>query len=98
MLSKCASPDCFNLFRYLHEGRLYLIDYKAASARRKPAVDLKYAAGSCALEYVWLCSSCCRGLTIQLDDDHSVKVVRKREAQSGGFETRLSLQFEQRSM
>ena len=95
MLSKCASPDCCNPFRYLHEGRLYLIDYRAASARRNPPIDLKYAAGSSALEYVWLCSSCCRILTIQLDDDHGVRVVR-REAQDGGFETRASLQFEQR--
>jgi hypothetical protein len=26
MLSKCANPTCPTTFRYLHEGRLYVID------------------------------------------------------------------------
>jgi hypothetical protein len=78
MLSKCASPGCSTPFRYLHEGKLYLIDRKAASAGRKPPADLRYARKSRGLEYVWLCSSCCSDLTIQVDDDHGVRVVRKR--------------------
>jgi len=82
MLSKCASPACSTTFRYLHEGKLYLIDSKAL-ARCKPPADLKYAGKPGTLEYVWLCSSCCRELTIQVDRDLGVRVVRKREIQNG---------------
>ncbi len=59
MLSKCANPACSTTFRYLHEGKLYLIDTKAFAGRKPPA-DLKYAGKASTLEYVWLCSSCCR--------------------------------------
>ena len=96
MLSKCASPGCSTPFRYLHEGKLYLIDRKAASAGRKPPADLRYARKSCGLEYVWLCSSCCSDLTIQVDDDHGVRVVRKREAQNVSILTGSSVQLKQR--
>jgi len=93
MLSKCSSPGCSTPFRYLHEGKLYLIDRKAASAGRKPPADLRYARKSLALEYVWLCSSCCRDLTIRVDDDHGVRVVGKREAQNGSIQTGPSMQL-----
>jgi hypothetical protein len=93
MLSKCARPGCSTPFRYLHEGKLYLIDRKAASAGRKSPADLKYAGKSRPLEYVWLCSSCCSDLTIQVDDDHGVRVVRKREAQNGSIQTGPSMQL-----
>jgi hypothetical protein len=96
MLSKCASPGCSTAFRYLHEGKLYLIDRKAASAGRKPPADLRYARKSRGLEYVWLCSSCCSDLTIQVDDDHGVRVVRKREGQNGSIQTGPSMQLKQR--
>jgi len=62
MLSKCASPSCSTPFRYLHEGKLYLIGRKPASGGRTPPADFKYSGNSRALEYVWLCSSCCRDL------------------------------------
>ena len=34
------------------------------------------------LEYFWLCSSCSREMTIQIDDDHAVTVFRKQATQS----------------
>jgi len=38
MLSKCASPVCSTTFRYLHEGKLFLIDSNTASeGRKRPA-------------------------------------------------------------
>ena len=69
MLSKCASPSCSTPFRYLHEGKLYLIGRKPASGGRTPPADFKYSGNFRALEYVWLCSSCCCDLTIQVDDE-----------------------------
>lgn len=69
MLSKCVNPACFNTFRYFHEGKLYLSNSKAQSRAR-------------VLECFWLCSSCCRDMTIQIDDDHAVTVLRKQALHS----------------
>ncbi len=73
MLSKCANPTCGTLFRYLHEGRLYVIGPKEALARRKPRCSAK----SGQIEYAWLCSSCSFHLTIQIDEEFGTRVVRK---------------------
>ena len=75
MLSKCANPTCRTLFRYLHEGKLYLIGPKEALARHKPRCSAK----SGQIEYAWLCSSCCLHLTIQIDEEFETRVVRKFE-------------------
>ncbi len=83
MLSKCANPTCSNTFRYLSEGELYLIDSKAGSARHGVRAESKYAGKSCIYEYFWLCSSCCRDMTIQIDNNLEVKVARKREIRNG---------------
>jgi hypothetical protein len=81
MLSKCASPACSNPFRYLHEGKLYLIESKASSGRGEFSADAKFVSRSRALEFAWLCSSCCRYMTIQ-NDDHGIRVVHKHEIRS----------------
>ena len=59
----------------------------------KLAADLRYAGKSLALECVWLCSSCCRDLTIRVDDDHGVGVVGQREAQNGSIKATPSMQL-----
>ena len=82
MLSKCANPPCSAPFRYLREGRLYLLDYKAGFSGRKPTADLKLLGTSRAFDCLWLCSSCCRDMTIQIDNDHRVRVVYKQAAQA----------------
>ena len=79
MLSKCANPTCRTLFRYLHEGKLYLIGPKEALARHKPRCSAK----SGQIEYAWLCSSCCLHLTIQIDEEFETRVVRKFEPGAG---------------
>lgn len=75
MLSKCANPTCRTLFRYLHEGKLYVIGPREALARQKPRCPSK----SGQIEYAWLCSSCCLHLTIQIDEEFRTRVVRKFE-------------------
>jgi hypothetical protein len=82
MLSKCANPDCSTTFRYLNEGKLYLIDSKAALVRHGVRAGLKYAGKSCSYEYFWLCSLCCRDMMIQIDGHLEVKVARKRGIQN----------------
>jgi hypothetical protein len=78
MLSKCANPTCATTFRYLHEGKLYVIDLREP-ARHKPRCSSR----SGQLEYAWLCSSCSLYLTIQIDEEFGTRVVRKVEAKNG---------------
>jgi hypothetical protein len=69
MLSKCASPACSNPFRYLHEGKLFLIESEAGLAHDK----------SRTIDYVWLCSSCCRHMTVFIEEEGTVRVVRNSD-------------------
>ncbi len=78
MLSKCANPNCRTTFRYLHEGRLYVSGPKKSLAGDKP----RCLSRSGQLEYAWLCPTCCLYLTIQIDEELEMKVVRKREAKN----------------
>ena len=78
MLSKCANPSCATTFRYLHEGRLYVIGPRGVVAGFHP----RCSKTSGQLEYAWLCSSCSLYLTIQTDEDFRTRVVRKREARN----------------
>jgi hypothetical protein len=89
MLSKCASPSCSTPFRYLHKGKLYLIGRKPASGGRTPPADFKYSGNSRALEYVWLCSSCCRDLTIQVDDEYAVRWFASEKRRTAASKQRL---------
>lgn len=77
MLSKCANPACSTTFRYLREGKLFLIESEAGPARGRPTAALQNPGKARGIDYVWLCSSCCRDLTVSLDDEDKVRVVRK---------------------
>lgn len=78
MLSKCANPTCATTFRYLHEGKLYVIDLREP-VRHKP----RRSSNSGRLEYAWLCSSCSLYLTIQIDEEFGARVVQKLEVKNG---------------
>jgi hypothetical protein len=80
MLGKCANPGCPAAFRYLHEGKVYLVDCKAAFAKRKTGTSGKLAGALYKREYYWLCASCSRDLTIQIDGNYRVRVTLKRTA------------------
>jgi hypothetical protein len=83
MLCKCANPTCSTTFRYLSEGKVYLIDSKAAAVRHGARAGSKYAGKSCIYEYFWLCSSCSRDMTIQIDNNFEISVVCKRGIPQG---------------
>jgi hypothetical protein len=73
MLSKCANPTCPTTFRYLKEGRLYVIAPREALAGHQPRCSTK----SGQPEYAWLCSSCCLYLSVEVDRELRARVVRK---------------------
>ena len=74
MLSKCANPACHNAFRYLREGRLFLIDSGSGSRRDRPSEGTGKGRPP---EYAWLCSSCCHHLTIRIHHELGAVVVGK---------------------
>jgi hypothetical protein len=80
MLAKCANPACSATFRYLHEGKLFAIESKADSLKRGPPADPEYIGKSSSPQYFWLCSSCCRAMTVQPDGDHGISLVRNEKA------------------
>ncbi len=72
MLGQCANPSCSNEFRYLHEGKLFLI-----RSRQNPDVPVdpyEYGRSEEPLRYVWLCSKCAENSEILLDDEGRVSV------------------------
>jgi hypothetical protein len=78
MLSKCANPVCSAKFRYLHEGKLYLIDYHAIFAGRRTSITPQLAINSNKFEYFWLCSSCYQDMALHIDDGGRVKLFHKQ--------------------
>ena len=62
MLSKCANPDCSRRFRYISEGKLFVIE--AASPSPLDRRRLKKTGLARRVEYRWLCDECSQYLTI----------------------------------
>lgn len=81
MLSKCANAACSSVFRYLHEGKLFLIEPEAGLTKGKSEATLRDTDQSRAIDYVWLCSSCCRGMTVYIDHERKIRVVRRPDSE-----------------
>lgn len=77
MLSKCANPHCSNTFRYLNEGKLYLLD--AGLARVTPSGSMRPGEVRRPPKYAWLCSTCCRHMAIRYDRELDAIVVGRSE-------------------
>jgi len=80
MLAKCANQACFAAFHYFHEGKLFAIEWRIHSLRRGSPADPEYTGSPHGPQYFWLCSSCCRAMTVQSDGDHGVTIVPTRRA------------------
>lgn len=63
MVAKCANPSCDQQFRYLHRGRLFLVD----QPRFMPETEVEFHDGIQRSEYFWLCERCCQTMTITSD-------------------------------
>ena len=58
MLSKCANPECSEILRYLHQGKIFCLS---------PTSEVKSAAGERIAwlhERFWLCSQCSKEMTL----------------------------------
>ena len=85
MLSKCANPGCSNMFRYLRQGKLFLIEVAARSCIRRTIAD-SHSGTSRAIDYVWLCASCCREMTVCIEQDGMNRVVCKPDGRGQYFD------------
>lgn len=58
MVSKCANPECTEVFRYLHQGRIFLLS---------PTPEVEIVAGGAhpsLFERFWLCDKCSKQMTV----------------------------------
>lgn len=68
MLSKCANPDCFEVFRYLHQGKIFHLAPILAPQPTTKAQGSRH-------ERFWLCARCSKHLTL-ISDGTQAKLVR----------------------
>lgn len=58
MLSKCANPECSEIFRYLHAGKIFYLaptpDIQIAMGMQHPALHERF----------WLCDRCSKEMTV----------------------------------
>ncbi len=67
MIAKCANPDCSKPFRYLHEGRLFVMS-SSSKKSREIGRDSR-------VEYAWLCHDCAATLAVQFETGKGLRVV-----------------------
>jgi hypothetical protein len=69
MLSKCANPECSEIFRYLYEGKIFCLaptpEIEIAQGIMNPALHERF----------WLCARCSKEMTLTWGGTQ-VKVVR----------------------
>jgi hypothetical protein len=69
MLAKCANPSCQVPFRYLHEGKLFVIPKQP----KGPSGGLANSSQAAAhLDYYWLCHACANNMRISFRDDEKM--------------------------
>jgi hypothetical protein len=58
MLSKCANPECSEIFLHLHEGKIFYLaptpDVQIAMGMQHPALHERF----------WLCARCAKEMTL----------------------------------
>lgn len=73
MLAKCANPPCFASFRYLHEGRLFVLDVSDDADTDGQCRNERLEANG--LRYFWLCDTCHRSMTVVARKGREAEVV-----------------------
>ncbi|HKS74696.1 MAG TPA: hypothetical protein VJQ82_15945 [Terriglobales bacterium] len=88
MLSKCANPDCSQPFRYITEGKLFVIE--AAAMGPLCGRKRKKAGLARRVEYRWLCDECSQYLTIAFQPGRGSITVPLRTRLAGAPQSSLS--------
>jgi hypothetical protein len=64
MLSKCSNPSCTSHMKYLHDGRLFVIESQSAKRYWRADAGQFGAPRGKQIECFWLCRDCAGGMTI----------------------------------
>ena len=68
MLDKCANSACSTTFRRLSDGKLFVIWTEADHHSSVSGSGHEY-------QYLWLCNSCCRTMTVSMERGKRPQVV-----------------------
>jgi hypothetical protein len=68
MLDKCANPACSAKFLRLQDGRLFVTEVEDED-------ESKTSGNGCRVQYLWLCSSCCRTMAVAVGKGRKPQVV-----------------------
>lgn len=72
MVSKCANSGCMADFRYLHQGKLFHVEFDGAGSIPSMQTQLKKPARR--TEYFWLCHECSTRMTVSFQKGRGVTV------------------------
>ena len=64
MLSKCANPSCSARMKYLHQGRVFLVQSQSALRYWSHDSGSFSAPPGKQIEYFWLCSCCAQRMKV----------------------------------
>lgn len=73
LLSKCCNPSCSAAFRYLHDGKVFVLENDPAANLHRPKRP----------EYFWLCHDCSSKMTLRLGASHTVEAILLSPATHG---------------
>ena len=87
MLSKCANPECSEILRYLHDGKIFYLaptpDIRIAMGRLRPALRERF----------WLCARCSKEMTVVWGGSHVTLVRLNEKMAASASATAPSLAF-----
>ncbi len=65
MLHKCANPTCVNLFRSMHQGKLFVVESEGEEAQAQIQTNgSRKSRAPRRLEHYWLCDKCFPQVTL----------------------------------
>jgi hypothetical protein len=74
MIEKCANPSCRTRFRYLHEGRLFVIEatggLNVSGLSRDTGLTAKVGPS-----HYWLCDICCKTMAVRVGPQNRAQVM-----------------------
>lgn len=72
MLASCANPSCSSKFRYLHQGRLFVLDARRNRAATSDRIN--FAGQIDRRHYAWLCDECTAKFEVVLDAQDQIQL------------------------
>jgi len=75
MLSKCANSACSAKFRYLGEGKVFVVGHRSSTDTRQCDAGSEFEQIRREFRWFWLCSDCSQLLTLQASGEGGVRLA-----------------------